>query len=181
MEHNPRSYLLDIAREEAASKEAELHSLRNSLRYRVGGWVLEALPPGRRTLVVLWRIINLYLVRLRGRATAEIDAANLVLPVEALQTKTLMFGATLPEKAGKVDGVWSTENAKLMALRLDSGSAANTLILRRPSSVVVRRIARAKLQGTKIIWWPEISADLNPALVAHIRAQADECRDELAE
>lgn len=179
MEHNPRFYLLDIAREEAASKEAELHSLRNSLRYRVGGWVLEALPPGRRTLVVLWRIINLYLARLRGRATAKNDEANLVLPAEALQTTVLMFGASLPETAGKVDGVWITENAKLMALRLDSGSTANTLILRRPSSVVVRRIARAKLKGTKIIWWPEIPADLNPALVAHIQAHADECRDEL--
>ena len=181
MERNFQSYLLDIAREEAASKEAELHSLRSSLRYRVGGWMLEALPPGLRTLVVIWRMTKLYLVRLHSRGTAKKREANLMLPVEALQTTTLMLGAALPEAVAFVDNVWRTENAKLMALRLDSGPTANTLILRRPASEVARRIARTKLDGTRVIWWPEALGDPNPALVAHIRAQADECRDELAE
>lgn len=180
MHFNLHPFLLDIAREEAASKEAELQSLRNSLRYRVGGWILEAFPPGLRTFFVLWRLTKLYLIRLHGRGTTGKPRSNLVLSVEALQATTLMLGATLPDEVGNIDGFWSTENAELMALRLDSGPIAHTLILRRPSCSVLRRIARVKLGGAKVIWWPEVSVDPGTALVAHIRTHADQCRDEPA-
>lgn len=176
MKRHPHTYLLDIAREEAASKEAELQSLRNSLRYRVGGWVLEAFPPGRRTLVVLWRLARLCIARMRGRATAARASANLVLPEEALKSETLIHGSTVPEEMAGSGAVWRTDNAGLMALRLDAGPAATTLVVRRPSGEVLRRIARAKLDGTKVIWWLEDSTEAEPALVAYARAHAHECR-----
>lgn len=180
MERNLQSYLLDIAREEATSIETELHSLRNSLRYRVGGWMLEAFPPGGRTLVVLWRLVGLSLARLRGRGVAGNAGRDLVLPEVALQRMTLVLGPALPEEVAITDGIWRTDNAELMARRLDSGAPANTLILRLPASPLLRRLERAKLAGTKVIWWPEASVDFEPALVNYVRGHADECRDELS-
>ncbi len=180
MERNLQSYLLDIAREEAASKEAELHSLRNSLRYRVGGWMLEVLPPGRRTFVILWRLGKLYYTHLRGRRTLGNSSANISLPEEALCSTILVFGSAIPDEVASISGLWHTDSTKLMALRLDSGGRVTTLILRKPACEVLRRLARVKLDGTKVIWWPEASADFDPALVAHVRAHADECRSEVA-
>lgn len=180
MEPNLQSYLVDIAREEAASKEAEVQSLRNSLRYRIGGWVLEAFPPGRRTLVVLWRLATLYFARLRGRLVAGKHVEHLTLPEKALRSTTLVLGSAIPEEFGSNHGLWQTENSRLMALRLDSIEAATTLILCEPSKEVLRRLARARLDGTKVIWWPKTSADLDPALVSYIRANANECRDDVS-
>jgi hypothetical protein len=177
MKFHLQSYLIDIAREEAASKEAELQSLHNSLRYRVGGWVLEGFPPGWRTFVVLWRLTRLGIARMRNRDVTAKASANLVLPEEALKSATLIHGATVPVEIADTGAVWRTDNSRLMALRLDAGPTANTLVVRLPAGEVLRRIARAKLDGTKVIWWPEDSADVEPALVAYARAHAHECRE----
>jgi hypothetical protein len=177
VERNFQSYLLDIAREDAASKEAELHSLRNSLRYRVGGWALEAFPPGRRTFVVLWRLARLCTARMRGRGASGKPGGNLVLSEGALSSSTLVFGTALPTRMCDSGAAWRTDNAQLMALRLDSGAFAKTLIVRVPDGMVLRRIARAKLQGTKVVWWPESSTGADSALISYIRTHADECRD----
>ena len=175
MKVNVQSYLLDIAQEEAASKEAELHSLRNSLRYRVGGWALELFPPGRRTFVVLWRLTRLCISHIRGRGAPGNLTENLVLPEEAREATTLVLGTTLPE--GIAGNVWRTDSAQLMALRLDSGPTASTLVMRLPASEVLRRIARAKLDGTDVIWWPEDSIEVESALVGYARGHAHECQE----
>jgi hypothetical protein len=177
---NLQSYLLNIALEESASKEAELQSLRNSLRYRVGGWILEAFPPGRRTAGVLWRLIRLCCAWRRGKWSDTSARENLVLPVEARRSTTLVFGYTVPSELETERMLWRTNDPEFMARRLDSGAPANTLILRLPASPLLRRLERAKLAGTKVIWWPEASVDFEPALVNYVRGHADECRDELS-
>lgn len=177
MENDISSRFLDIARQEAASKEAELQSLRNSLRYRVGGWMLEAFPPGRRTIVVAWRLIRLYLALRRGRRAASKPQNQLVLPDESRSASTLVLGTAFPAAIQGEDHLWRTDNAQLMALRLDSGAFAKTLIVRVPDGVVMRRIERARLQGTKVVWWPESSTAADSALISYIRTHADECRD----
>lgn len=176
METNIASRLLDIALQEAASKEAELQSLRNSLRYRVGGWMLEAFPLGRSTLVAAWRLIRLYVALRHGRGAANKLLAQLALPEESLRASTLVLGTAVPVAIQGADNLWHTTSAELMALRLDSGASAETLIVRVPDGMALRRIARARLQGTKVIWWPESSTVADPALISYIRTHADECR-----
>ena len=179
MQRDLQAYLLEIAREETAAKDAELQGLRNSLRYRVGGWMLEAFPPGRRTIFVLGRLAKLYLARRHSGVSTGTTIGNLALPEDALRSTTLVLDYRGALKIDNKLELWRTDNARLMALRLDSGSIATTLILRQPASEILRRLARAKLGGAKVVWWPESSTAFDPALVAYIRAHADECRDEV--
>ena len=177
MEQNITRQLLEIARQEAASKEAEIQTLRSSLRYRVGGWMLEASPPGIRTLAVFWRLFLLYVALRRGQKPANKAAREPALSAVALRSSVLVLGTSVPAELQCLDRLWHTEDPKLMALRLDSGAIATTIIVRRSCSEVLRRIARVKLQGAEVLWWPEASPNIDPALIAYIRSHADECRD----
>lgn len=167
-------YLNEALREDVAARESELQDLRNSLRCRVGGVVLEGFPPGLRSLKACVKLVRVY----RGRRRAP-QAKLTTLPVindEALQVDTVVLGSSNPECSMSSD-YWLCDDADLVAQRLDIG-LAGTLVVRQPASVVARRLARARQNGWKIIWWPERDAcDFDPALVEYVMAQADECRE----
>lgn len=164
-------YLNEALIEDLATREAELQDLRNSLRFRVGGIVLEAFPPSLRSFKAIWKLVRMYQNRPGKKGRVERGK----LPSHALQESVVIFGSSSFPDETEVDG-WVCEDENLVAQRLDLGEKG-TLVMRRPASMLARRLARVKLQGWRVIWWPEDGAsDFDPALVEYIVGQADEVR-----
>jgi hypothetical protein len=166
-------YLNELLREEIESMQADAQALRNSLRYRVGGVVLEAFPPSLQSFPALWRLVRLY----RQRSSRSVNqptvssSVSVALPEEALSATHLMLASA----GAPIPGGWVTEHPHQLALRLDRGPAVAELTLRKAAVPVTRRLARLKAQGGRLVWWPEPGVAHNPALVAYIEAHADEC------
>jgi len=175
MKQDWSSYLIEVLREDVVSCEAEIQALRSGLRFRVGGWILEALPPGPKTIGVFLRLLRLYLKRRGGPpATTHEDKAP-GLDDAARRASVVVFGSGMPDSD---EDVWQTEDADLVARRLDLGGDGAVLVIRTPAQQVLRRLVRAQQAGWHVIWYPESeSLEADPALVAYARAHADECRE----
>lgn len=163
-------FLNEALLEDLASREAELQDLRNSLRFRVGGIVLEAFPPSLRSFRAVWKLMRMY--RSRPGKKEQIERGS--LPNHAWRENVVTFGSSHLLDATEIDG-WICEDENLVVQRLDFGEKG-TLVIRRPTSMLARRLARVKLQGWRIVWWPENASDFDPALVEYIAGKADEIR-----
>lgn len=142
-------YLNELLREEIESVQADAQALRNSLRYRVGGVVLEAFPPSLHSFPALWRLVRLYRQRssrLVNQPTVS-SSVPVTLPEEALSATHLMLAST----GASTPGGWVTEHPHQLALRLDRGPAVAELTLRKAEVPVIRRLARLKALGVKIV------------------------------
>jgi len=170
---NCDAYLIEILREEVASREAELDALRGSLHYRVGGWALGAFPPGRGTIVFFARLLRLFLQRRRKGASPTVTARG--NNAAMLDASTIVFGRSVPSNFGS-DSVLHTDDPTLIAERLDKQDGKpGVLVIRTLSEAVLRRVARARRHGWRVVWHPEDDDSmLDPALAAYMRAQADE-------
>jgi len=92
-----------------------------------------------------------------------------------LDASTIVFGRSVPANV-RGDSVFQTEDPALVAGRLDRNDGkAGLLIIRTLSEAVVRRVARARRHGWRVVWHPErVCDELDPALAAYMKAQADE-------
>lgn len=173
-----QGYLIEALKEDLNSREAEIDSIRNSLRYRVGGWVLEAWPPSHRTLFILARMLVAF-IRLRkrknvvaGKRSSSTGSAGFA----GQNAEFVVFGHCVPEVYAGERTICSDDPASLVVL-LDSDMPAGTLVLRLPDQAISRRVERLRLRGWRIVWWPEGSetGEESPQ-VQYLAAHADECR-----
>jgi hypothetical protein len=173
-----QGYLIEALKEDLNSREAEIASIRNSLRYRVGGWVLEAWPPGPRTLVIIARMLVAF-VRLKSRNGGNTGATVTSSPSVASAGRTvkaLIFGYDVPEGYASDFNVCLDDPAALMVL-LDSDLPAGTLVLRLSDQAITRRVERLRLNGWRVVWWPEGPCTVEESPQAqYLSAHADECR-----
>ncbi|WP_024849591.1 MULTISPECIES: hypothetical protein [unclassified Aminobacter] len=171
------TFLVEVLREEVASREAELDALRASLRYRVGSWALEAFPPGWGTVIFFSRLLRLFLRRRTQKPSGAISGRHRGQSEAQHHANIVVFGRNVPACYAK-DDVWQTKNADLIAHRLDmKGSVPGILVVRQVSEKILRRVERARRDHWHVIWYPEeTSSTFDPALVAYILAHADEVR-----
>lgn len=173
---NPEKYLLEATREDVASREAELQAVRSSLRYRVGGWVLEAMPLGRNTFLAFAKLVKVYFRR-RADASASVSSclAAINLDEQKLLSPVVVLGGGCPATVN-AEGAWYTDDAEAVAKRLDLDRKVGTLVLRRPNVEVLRRLERSRQAGWHVIWCPEVeeSVHLEP-LIAYTKAHVDQC------
>lgn len=174
---NWHAYLVKVLEEEVASRETEIAGLRKSVRYRLGGLVLEAFPPGPRTITVLFRLFRFYLKRRRTGRTAA-PSVKKALPIEAMHISTIVFGEIVPERVEAKD-VWVTDLPDHFARRLDKAGPVGTLIIRQAHPGVLRCLERARLGGWRVEWSPEFPRDVEPAMAAYVRAHADHLAPEV--
>lgn len=174
------AYLVEVMRGEVASRDAEIEALRASLRYKVGGWVLEAFPPSRQTAALPVKLLRLFLRRRYPRLPQH--TAKEVAPFSAgmRSASTIVLGRNIPHLLQQKNAdLWHTQDEALVARRLDmKGSVPGLLVLRCLSEQILRRLERARQTGWRVIWQPEVeSSELDPALEAYVRAHVDEIRD----
>lgn len=164
-------FLIELLREDVKETEQELNSLRSSLRYQVGDTVLKALPLSVQSFRVLPRLFELY--RSHGKANSFNDKK--ISDMNSVIQKSLSFDELGLGKGFKnAPQLWTTTDAELMALRLRSAVPVTSIVLRTLSVTVVRQLARYKLAGTKIVWWPDPNAQHSADLEAYIVALADQ-------
>ena len=171
-----QNYLVQVLREDLSSCEAELQLLRNSLRYRVGGWMLEALPFGPKTIAVIFRLLKLYAKRLilDGRTGSAPSGFAKQSEVDGL-SNFVVFGHSVPSGMPE-KGVWKTDDPHLICRRLDSSERCGTLVLRFPAQQVLRRLERARLAGWHVVWCPEVANfDGAVSMTRYASTHADEC------
>lgn len=173
-----QGYLIEALKEDLNSREAEIDSIRNSLRYRVGGWVLEAWPPSHRTLFIMARMLVAF-IRLKKRSNVgtrkSVNSTGSVVST-GQDVEFVVFGRRVPEVYQGTHTICSGDPVALMAL-LDSDMRAGTLILRLADQALTRRVERLRLSGWRIVWWPEgaETGQMSPQ-VQYLAAHADECR-----
>lgn len=174
------AYLVEVMRGEVASREGEIEALRTSLRYKVGGWVLEAFPPSRRTIALPVKLLRLFLRRRNPRLRQHTAREAAPFSAEMRSASTIVLGRNIPHVIEQENAnIWHTQDEALVARRLDmKGSAPGLLVLRSLSEPILRRLERARHTGWRVIWHPELEpAALDPALEAYVRAHVDEIRD----
>lgn len=173
-------YLVEVLRGEVASREAEIEALRASLRFKVGGWVLEAFPPSRQTIALPVRLLRLFLRRRNPQLLQHTASEAAPFSAEMSSASTIVLGRNIPHPLEQENAnIWHTQDETLVARRLDmKGSVPGLLVLRGLSEQILRRLERARQTGWRVIWHPEAEpAALDPALEAYIRAHVDEIRD----
>ncbi|WKD51454.1 hypothetical protein [Microbulbifer spongiae] len=176
---NTRDHLLEVLREEIASCESELEGVRKSLRYKVGGWVIEAFPFGSNTISVCFKLARVYLSRIKKRSTAATSAFP---SKDSYHTRSLskvvVLGSKLPTNLC-AKAAWCTEDVELLTRRLDQDNLGGILILRKPDIRVLKRVERLRLIGWYVIWSPQKESLLgSEALVAYIKSHADQYLEE---
>jgi hypothetical protein len=169
------SHLLAIMREEIASRESELDAIRKRSRCRLGKWAIESLLLRWSSIAMLFKFLPFYLKR-RGKhsGAAFLWHQKPTLPKAAMQSRFVVFGECAPNVIAD-DEAWVSEDAELVASRLDSDSASAILVIRKPNQAVLRRLERAKLQGWQIWWAPEKAVDMDIAMAAYAVSHADKC------
>lgn len=164
--------LVDLLRESINESEQELHSLRNSLRYKIGDVMLQALPLSYRSLTIIPLLFKLY-----KNQSGNLGAKSRAFKASEVSTHSTnqIFELGLGTGFNIKPSLWTTTDPELMALRLRSHEQLDSIILRTLSSSVVRQLARHKYAGTKIVWWPEPLVEHSSELVSYVISLADEC------
>ena len=171
-------YVLNVLREEILSRESELEALRNSLRFRVGGWVLEALPFGRNTFLVFFKLVKIFFKRRAAiRPVAASNHAVDHIDRNYLLYDTIVFGDESPS-VFRAESSLCTQEASVVARVLDTRREPGSLVIRRPDIEIARRLERSRKNGWHVIWCPEegCPANLDP-LIAYLKAHVDQCLD----
>ncbi|MDP5211155.1 hypothetical protein [Microbulbifer sp. 2205BS26-8] len=176
---NISDHLLEVLREEVASCEAELEEVQNSLRYKAGGWIIEAFPLGSNTISACLKLARLYLSQSKKRSTT---ATSTLSSKSSYHTRSapevVVLGRKLPATLC-TKAVWCTEDIELLTRRLDQDNINGILVLRKPEIQVLKRVERLRLMGWYIIWSPQEKSLLDSEeLVAYVKAHADQCLDE---
>lgn len=169
-----QSYLIEALREDLKSRESEITALRNSLRYRLGGWVLEAWPPGYRTVVVAARFA-VALIRLRKGAKKSGSGRSLRHWDENQSRcghEVLVFGKQCPDSWSAYKAL-CLDNASEVAAYLDSSSKPSTLIVTRSNQAIARRIERLKLEGWSVFWHRNPSESCTDPISHYIAAHSE--------
>jgi len=170
--------LIDALRADLAAREEEVRRLRDSARYRAGGWLLAAWPPGRETLKLVPRLLRLFWGKSR-RAVKKPSIRKMLGTGDTFDAASvLVLGACeggLPSLKAKA---WQTDDVVSMARRLDAAKTPGTLILCRQDPEILRRLARLRMMGWQVFWHSACKKDEDdPALRAYLRAHALEYRE----
>lgn len=169
--------LIRLLRVEVETARAETDALINSLRYRLGDLLLQALPISWRSFQIFPRVYALfstYRRNVRGRVgVAATRSAMVSLSATALRCNSIEFTQAAADTSLHND-VWSTNDSDLLVARLDMAPVSQ-LILRDISEPIARRLGRLQLQGCQIIWWPSLPEAVDP-LQRYVQSLADECR-----
>lgn len=167
------SYLIRLLQEEVESARADASAVRNSVRYRVGGLVIQALPPSVKSLRALRQLIQLLLAR--RKSSPITGSAALITADLAVNNQAPKWVLSLAnDNDGGNAGIWVTNNAQLLAEHADKTAEPKILVLRELSTVVVRRIARLQLQGWHIVWHPQPHTEYDAAMLGYVVSIADE-------
>lgn len=148
-------YLIEVMRENVLSLEAELEAVRNSVRFKIGGWVMQALPPGIQTVRLVWKL-GIYYLRGKKRASAEKTKNEISCSPfngHMIQKPIIVFGTDLPKVYNNYK-VWFERDANLIAEFLDTCDFVGVLVLNKTDHRLLRRIERIRNLGWKIIWYP---------------------------
>lgn len=166
-------YLIRLLQEEAESARIEVSAIRNSLRYRVGGFAVQAFPPSLRSLRPLSQLIRLFLLRRKdAQPVKAVSSLSLVVNMQA----PLWMLSSAHELDSENTSVWITDNVGLLVQCADKTTETKTLVLRVLSTAVLQRIARLQLQGWHIIWDPQLDVEHDAAMTAYIVSSANEYR-----
>ncbi len=158
---------------EIETRQQELDALRSSIRYRLGDEMLQALPLSWRSLRVLPRLYGLFRTYRRNLIPRSRKAAvaKTALTVQASNASVIYYGGAPAES---LSAAWWCSDAATLLARLDMAPVSQ-LVLRHINEPIARRLGRLKMQGCRIIWWPE-GEQADSVMESYIRALADECR-----
>lgn len=169
--------LISLLRLEIEGARAEIDSLTNSLRFRLGDILLQSLPISWRSFQVFPRLYALFSTYRRsatGRlGVAAARSAMVTVSAIALRCNSIEFVRTVTNALLHND-VWSTNDSDLLVARIDMAPVSQ-LVLRHINEPIARRLGRLKMQGCRIIWWPE-GEQADSVMESYVRALADECR-----
>lgn len=165
-------HLIRLLQEEAESAREDAMAVRNSVRYRIGGLVIQALPPSIQSFRILKQLFMLFLNRRSSNPSAEHAADS-----HSVKSKVSkwVFSSFKGEDEEGLD-VWVTSNYQLLAEHADKTDGPKIFVLRELSTAVVRRIARLQLQGWHIVWHPQPHTEYDAAMLDYVLSIANECR-----
>lgn len=177
MEKTPNweAFLIEALREEIATREAELDALRSSVRFRLGGMILESFPPNRRALSAIGGIFRLALRRRDARANKSPAKTADASDIRFGEAAVIVFGYTIPSSIANMDAV-KTDSADIIGALLDEPhQEPRTLVMRILSEKIIRRVERARLAGWRVVWCPENGeSDIDDALSSYVQAHVDD-------
>lgn len=158
---------------EIETRQQELDALRSSIRYRLGDEMLQALPLSWRSLLVLPRLYGLFRTYRRNLIprSRKAGVAKTALTVQASNASVIYYGGAPAESSS---AAWWCSDAAALLARLDMAPVSQ-LVLRHINEPIARRLGRLKMQGCRIIWWPE-EEQADSLMENYVRALADECR-----
>lgn len=165
-------YLIRLLQEEAAQSNAEVENIRNSLRYRVGGLLVEAFPPSLRSFTAIRGLLRLFIQQTRsGRSSAAVSTS--VVSETTLMANTFVFAASASVVDRLQAGVWATTDAAQLAAAMDYVRHPGTLVLQQLDQAVLRRLGRWQALGGLIEWQPLPGEQYAPALLGYLQALVD--------
>lgn len=171
MEKVCADYLIEALREEVISRESEIEAIRKSLRFKVGGFFLEAAPLSFNSISIFLTLLRLYF-RTKGRYKRESVLRSAPSDSDSSEGgAVLVFGRECPSLIEHRDSI-CFENAKYISVLIDSGFRDQTLVLRNTDQEILRRLKRAQMLGWHIIWCPHRGEEA-PARASYVRAHAD--------
>ncbi len=170
---NIHARLIDALRADLSAREEEVRDLRDSARYRAGGWLLAAWPPGRETLRLLPRLLRLFWGKSR-RARKKPSIRKILNTSDAIGVPSVLVLAPAEQSVLSLEAeTWQTDDAVLLARRLDDAETPGTLILCRQEPEILKRLARLRLKGWQVFWRStDDEQQDDPALCAYMQAHA---------
>jgi len=170
---SPAQYLIRLLQEEAAQAQAEVRSIRNSLRYRAGSLLVEAFPPSRRSFSVVRALLRLFVEQARRGRTKGVGIATAMVPEAALAADFLMLIPSSGTADPSLNGAWVTTDAALLAAVMDAVQVPGTVLLQQLDQVVLRRLGRWQALGGRVNWQPLPGEVYSPALLGYLQSLLD--------
>ncbi|WP_019571014.1 hypothetical protein [Thioalkalivibrio sp. ALE11] len=163
--------LVIVLQEEVASLEDELETVRESFRYQAGQLLVEGLAsPGRRGLTALLALLRLVREK-RRQVRGAVDPAG--LPEAGTRADLLVFGASVPDGHGLGERVLVEADPVRLVAMVQRAPRPSTLVLRDAPASVLRHLEAWRLQGWRVIWWPQASGTVRGALLEYVRSHCD--------
>lgn len=170
---NHNQYLIRLLQEEAAQAQAEVRSIRNSLRYRAGSLLVEAFPPSRRSFSAVRALLRLFIEQARSGRTKGVGVATAMVPKAALVADLLVLAPSSGTAGPPPNGAWVTTDATHLAAVMDAIQAPGTVLLQQLDQVVLRRLARWQALGGRVSWQPLPDQVYSPVLLGYLKSLLD--------